>query len=176
VTCVSCVLAVCACRVCVRVRACVRACVRARSVWSSHTADHEAVAGGDAPTHRWGHSACLMGSSDLVIFGGFDHECNMYDWSPFLQHPTRSCRSDRAIHPSIHPSNLLLLQERLVGSRRSLPCLALTQPQGVSPHARRSFIPAFLHFSGGCNGRRVTGDSTAIPRVPFGAGGPPARR
>lgn len=48
-------------------------------VWSSHTADHEAVAGGDAPTHRWGHSACLMGSSDLVIFGGFDHECNMND-------------------------------------------------------------------------------------------------
>ncbi|ELR23476.1 BTB/POZ domain containing protein [Acanthamoeba castellanii str. Neff] len=53
-------------------------------VWSSHTADHEAVAGGDAPTHRWGHSACLMGSSDLVIFGGFDHECNMASWKMII--------------------------------------------------------------------------------------------
>jgi hypothetical protein len=72
----SCVGAICACHACV-----------SHSVWSSHTADQEAVARGDAPTHRWGHSACLVGSSDLVIFGGFDHECNMYAWSIIFTTP-----------------------------------------------------------------------------------------
>jgi hypothetical protein len=74
---------VCGCHLC----AC-HACV-SHSVWSSHTADQEAVARGDAPTHRWGHSACLVGSSDLVIFGGFDHECNMYDWSIIFTTPNQ---------------------------------------------------------------------------------------
>ncbi len=52
---------------------------------------------------------------------------------------------------SSHPitSTLLWRQERPVGSRRSLPCLAFTQPQGVSPHARHSFLHSCIPAFGG---------------------------